>query len=223
MSKDRRNAVIIKLLEKMPPGATAREKLAVLLSRERYVHSLGTASAAVRFAADFGADADAAYTAGLIHDCAKDLAYEDAVSLPFPPGFEPDELEMSSPALLHGPAGAALAARLFGLTDTDILGAVRFHVTGRPDARPVDLAVKLADAVEPSRDFPGVNTLRDFALEDPAAAVVIWVYIKIEVARRRGLAVHRRSDEMLATVAGDVIARARRLYKNILDEIIEAC
>lgn len=222
MSKGLCNAVITKLLETITPGAIAEEKLAALLSEERYAHSVGTAEEAARLAANFDADADKAYTAGLLHDCAKDLYCEDARAVPFPSGLEPDERELSGSALIHGPAGAALAAELFAVTDAEVLGAVRFHVTGCPAPTSVDFAVWLADCVEPSRKYPGVGRLRDLSEIDPDAAVITWMLAKAEFARCRGFEPHPRLGEMLASLPDRLVAVGRRYFKEILPEINEA-
>ena len=46
------------------------------LNEERYLHSLGTAECAVELADKFGLDKEKAYTAGLLHDCAKCFSKE---------------------------------------------------------------------------------------------------------------------------------------------------
>ena len=43
------------------------------LSKKRYNHSVNVAGAALELARRYGGDADKAYVAGLLHDCAKDL------------------------------------------------------------------------------------------------------------------------------------------------------
>ena len=43
------------------------------LSKKRYTHSMNVANSAVELAKRYGADADKAYVAGLLHDVAKEI------------------------------------------------------------------------------------------------------------------------------------------------------
>jgi predicted HD superfamily hydrolase involved in NAD metabolism len=161
-------------------------------------------------------DEERAYTAGLLHDCGKDLPYEDAKALPFSPGLEPDAEELANKALIHGPAGAALAAEVFGISDPEILGAVRYHITGRPDPAPMDFVVMAADCIESTREFPGAEKLREVATADLDAAVVAWILLKVESGTRDDHKPHGRSGEMLASLPMPLVALGRRYYKDIL-------
>jgi predicted HD superfamily hydrolase involved in NAD metabolism len=213
------NDVVAKLIGTLPVKGSDEEKLAVLLGEERYAHSLSTAAEAARLAPYYEVDERKAFTAGLLHDCAKDLPYGDAKALPFPAAFEPDAEELASKAIIHGPASAALAAEVFGVTDPEVLGAVRYHVTGRPDPAPMDFVVEAADCIEPTRKYPGADKLREVASVDPDAAVVAWVLLKTESVRRKGRKPHPRSDEMLASLPTPLVALGRRYYKEILSAI----
>jgi predicted HD superfamily hydrolase involved in NAD metabolism len=210
---------ITKITEAVPVKGSIEEKLAVLLTEERYAHSVSTAAEAVKLASHYGVDEKIVFTAGLLHDCAKDIPRKEAKDLPFPAGFEPDADELASKALIHGPAGAALAVEVFGVTDPEILGAVRYHITGRPYPSPVDFVVMAADCIEPTRKFPGVGKLREIASVDPDAAVVAWILFKIESARRESRKPHARSDELLAALPAPLVALGRRHYKRMLSEI----
>ena len=48
-----------------------KNKLKSTLSEKRYKHSLGVCDEAVKLAEKYGADTEKAYTAGILHDCAK--------------------------------------------------------------------------------------------------------------------------------------------------------
>ncbi|UCE27754.1 MAG: bis(5'-nucleosyl)-tetraphosphatase (symmetrical) YqeK [Candidatus Coatesbacteria bacterium] len=217
MSKVIKNAVA-KIIETLPAEGSREEKLAALLTEERYAHSVSTAEEAARLAPYYEVDEEKAFTAGLLHDCGKDLSQEDAKALPFPPGFEPDAEELANKALIHAPAGAALAAEVFDVNDPEILSAVRYHITGRSDPASMDFVVMAADCIEPTREFPGAEKLRELATVDPDAAVVAWVLLKVESAARDGRKPHGRSGEMLASLPVPLVALGRRYYKEILSE-----
>ena len=210
------NDVVAKIIETLPAEGSREEKLAALLTEKRYAHSVSTAAEAARLAPYYEVDEEKAYNAGLLHDCGKDLPYEDAKALPFSPSLEPDAEELASKALIHGPAGAAVAAEVFGVDDPEILGAVRYHITGRPAPAPMDFVVMAADCIEPTREFPGAEKLREVAIADPDAAVVAWILLKVESGTRDGHKPHGRSGEMLASLPTPLVALGRRYYKDIL-------
>lgn len=130
------------------------------LSRKRYVHSMGVSNAARHLARLYGADPDKAELAGLVHDCAKDLSLEEMQHLAEEGDFDCDDYMFHSRALLHGPAGSVLARRIYNINDQDILSAIYYHTTGNPNMTLLEKIIFLADYIEPSRDFPGVEEIR---------------------------------------------------------------
>ncbi len=140
-----------------------KEQLADALSPKRFVHSQGVAGAARELARRYGADETAAETAGWLHDCAKQLPLAEMQAHVQAAGYSVDREMWNSPALLHGPAGAAVARACYGVTEVDILRAIFYHTVGRKMMTPLEKIVFLADYIEPSRNFPGVNTVRTAA------------------------------------------------------------
>ena len=125
-----------------------KSKLKGLLKEKRFIHSCGVAATARQLAIHYQyTDVDKAELAGLIHDCAKNLSLTD----------------MQQTALLHGPVGMILAQKWFAVKDKDILSAIYYHTTGRPNMSLLEKIVFLADYIEPSRDFPGVENLRELS------------------------------------------------------------
>lgn len=62
--------------------------------------------------------------------------------------------------LLHGPVGAYIAQSEFGITDEELLNAIRFHTTGRASMSRLEKIIFVADMIEPNRRFDGVERLR---------------------------------------------------------------
>lgn len=63
----------------------------------------------------------------------------------------------------HAFSAALTAQTEFGVDDPEILDALRFHTTGRADMTMLDKIIYLADYIEPGRNFPGVETVRQAA------------------------------------------------------------
>lgn len=141
-----------------------KDELSRELSEKRYRHSLGVCGEAVRMAELFGADTEKAYIAGLLHDCAKCLSGEELTKLYARSGADEDELKC--PPVIHAPLGVVVAREKYGITDTEILGAIRYHTVARENMPLLEKIIYVADMTEPMRSFPGVESLRRLSEQD---------------------------------------------------------
>jgi len=148
------------------------EQLRSQLSEKRYFHSIGVSQTAVRLAHQFGADVQKAALAGLLHDCARALPNAQLLSTAEEWGLRVDLIERCTPVLLHAKLGALLAARKYGVSDSEICQAIACHTTGGPGMTKLDKVIYLADVIEPSRSFQGVEELRKLAEESLNGALL---------------------------------------------------
>jgi len=154
----------------MPVEQVCR-KLQSALKPGRYQHTLGVADTARRLAPRFGVDPMRAYLAGLLHDCAKWMRYEEMVELVR--GNVPDltQDELANEPVLHAPAGMLVAQRDYGVCDPEILSAIRKHTVGSGGMTALEKLVYTADFVEPNRKpFDGLEDARALAETDLNAA-----------------------------------------------------
>ena len=119
------------------------------LSEERYSHSLGTAECAKELAEKFGENADKAYITGLLHDCAKCFSNEKLKEI-IDSNLHVEECEMLNYKTLHAPVSAYIAEKDFGVTDKEILSAIRWHTLGRIGMTTFEKIIFLADKIEPN-------------------------------------------------------------------------
>lgn len=119
------------------------------LSEERYSHSLGTAECAKELAEKFGENADKAYITGLLHDCAKCFSNEKLKEI-IDSNLHVEECEMLNYKTLHAPVSAYIAEKDFGVTDKEILSAIRWHTLGRIGMSTFEKIIFLADKIEPN-------------------------------------------------------------------------
>src|SRR5690606_5450316 len=110
--------------------------------------------------------------AAWLHDVAKELPQDTLLKLAERFGIIFDDEMAHMPHLWHAPVAAELARREFGVSDPDVLAAVRHHPTGRAGMSPLERIVFLADLIEPGRSFPGVDELRRLSTEDLDAALL---------------------------------------------------
>lgn len=149
------------------------EKLKQMISEKRLKHSLGVKTVAVHLASTYGVDIEKVSIAALLHDCAKGYNLEQSVELCKELDVELDEITRKCEKLIHAPLGAKIAKVQFGIEDTDILDAIAYHTTGRENMSIFEKIICLSDYIEPLRDFPGVERMRETAYKDIDRALVM--------------------------------------------------
>ena len=174
-----------------------KDILKLKLKQTRYNHSLGVADTAKELALRFGADPYKAYMAGLVHDCAKGYTNEELMDKIRAYGIELDECTLSSPQLLHSLVGAYELKDLYGICDDEIYDAVYYHTVGKKDMPLLTAIVYLADAIEPSREYPGVDEVRQQALTSLEKAVYLYTRRSVDYILERGFKVHPNAYEIL--------------------------
>ncbi len=166
------------------------EKLCNSLSEKRYTHSVYVAHTAVDMAEAFGADKSKAFIAGLMHDCAKGMDYKTAVAYAQEHGCSLDKETLNCPGIVHAPVGAVAAEVEYGITDSEILDAIRYHTVARENATLLDKIIYVADMIEPMRDFEEVNRLRELAKKDIDAAYTETLKISLKFNLEKGNIIH---------------------------------
>jgi predicted HD superfamily hydrolase involved in NAD metabolism len=142
-------------------------KVREYISGKRYLHTVGVRYTAAALAMAFGEDIAKAEAAGLLHDCAKKIPDEKKLKLCEKNHIEITECEKRNPFLLHTKVGAFMAEKDFGIKDPDILNAIRYHTTGRPEMSRLEQIIFIADYIEPRRDkAKNLKALRQAAFRD---------------------------------------------------------
>lgn len=154
MAKDTDRLTLYKELEKQ-------------LKYSRFVHTMGVTFTATSLAMRYGADVKRAELAGLLHDCAKYVPVDEMERICREGGLEISSFERGNGALLHSKAGSVLARTKYGVTDKEVLDAIRFHTTGRPGMTLLDKIIFIADYMEPGREeAPDLSIVRPLAFSD---------------------------------------------------------
>ncbi len=157
------------------------------LSQKRYDHVMSVARYATYLSSFHGIDAYDAYVGAIAHDCTKYL--DDAGQLEY---FEKNNISLSdsdrlSPKIWHQISGAHFARHTLGIENDDIINAVRYHTTGRAGMSPLEKLVCLADSIEPTRDYDGVENMRKVAKTSLDRALLLSFDRLVEYVKIRGL------------------------------------
>ncbi len=171
------------------------------LNYRRIPHVLGTEQEAIRLAERYGGDVEKARRAALLHDCTKKLGMEEQLALCKQYGIQLDELEQREVKLLHSKTGAAIARDIYGVDD-EICSAIWYHTTGHANMSKLEKIIYLADYIEPSRNFPGVDKLRKVCYEDLDKGLLLGLEMTIEEMTNTGNPVHRATIEARDALIG---------------------
>lgn len=171
-----------------------RRKGYAMLRPRRVPHVQGCEQEAIRLAERWGADPEKAAEAAILHDCTKKELLPEQLLLCEKYGIIPDEVERVNGKLLHAKTGAAVAEQEFGLR-SDVVEAIRWHTTGKPDMTLLEKILYMADYIEPTRDFEGVDTLRELAYSDLDRAMLLGMEMSLADIRSRNEEPHRDTLE----------------------------
>ena len=164
------------------------ERLHREITEKRMHHTAYVVQEAIMLAKRFNVDAKRARLAALLHDCAKSFPEEKL--LPF--------ADTNPPILpiLHAPAGAEYAKTVYGIDDPEVLRAIRLHTTGEANMTDLDKVVYLADMIEPSRTYEGVEEIRK--VEDLNQMMRLALSRTIWYIKQRNFEVHPATQRALA-------------------------
>lgn len=153
-------------------------------SEKRKIHTEGVRKTAIRLAEKYGADPKKAEVAALFHDMYRGVPV-NALNY-YVKHLGLDRRYMDNCNLAHGKIAAIIMKRDYGIEDSDILNAVSFHTTGRAGMSLLEKIIYIADAIEPSRRYPGVDELREAAEKDLDLACLLSLEHTIEYVKSQG-------------------------------------
>ena len=132
------------------------ERVRAALPEKRWDHTCKVVLTGLQLNAELGLPSESVFVACLLHDCMK---YSEIVH----DGVPRDTVGTK---VMHAFNGAEEARIAYGITDEDVINAIRYHTTGRAGMSTLEKLVYLADMIEPNRHFEGVDELRELTDED---------------------------------------------------------
>ncbi|MBP1930484.1 bis(5'-nucleosyl)-tetraphosphatase (symmetrical) YqeK [Ammoniphilus resinae] len=133
------------------------------MTEHRFIHTLGVASTAEALAKQYGADPEEADLAGILHDYCKFWEREKMEEIIQREESISAVLLLYDKELWHAPVGAYIVERDLGITNQNVLDAIRYHTSGRKNMTLLEKILWVADYIEPGRQFPGVDEIRELA------------------------------------------------------------
>lgn len=160
------------------------------LQEKRFNHSLNVAKAAKALAERYGEDVERAYVCGLLHDIEKNSPDEEQQEYMF---RFPDipEVVAKTPKLWHAAAGAAFVRDELGITDPEMISAIKYHTTAKAGMTMLEKIIYIADFISDERDYPGVDEVREAAFDDINKAILIGTRFTLEELLRQGRVINQ--------------------------------
>ena len=168
-----------------------------LLNPNRVRHVLGCRDTAVELARRWGADETDAARAGMLHDITKALDGPLQLTVCQEYGKILDAFSRKYPKTLHALTGSLVAERIFG-ENPQVVAAIRNHTTGRAEMGLLETIIYVADYMEPNRDFPGVEELRELAFTDIYGALKLGLRMTLDHLARQGSEVSPETQQTIA-------------------------
>ena len=150
-----------------------------LLNPNRVAHVLGCRDTAVELARRWGANETDAARAGILHDITKAIDGPLQLTLCDAYGKILSDFSKRYPKTLHALTGSLVAQRIFGENEA-VVSAIEHHTTGKADMNLLETIIYVADYMEPNRNFPGVEQLRQLAFTDIRAALKLGLEMTLE-------------------------------------------
>ncbi|MDD3478478.1 MAG: bis(5'-nucleosyl)-tetraphosphatase (symmetrical) YqeK [Candidatus Izemoplasmatales bacterium] len=157
----------------------------------RLQHVEAVAKLAKELAIHYGINPEKAMVAAYLHDATKYLSPEET-SRYLQKEVVPDHL---IPEFVHAYSAAGLAQDQ-GVKDPEILNAIRYHTSGRPQMAMLEKIVFLADYAEETRGFDNLK-VRQVAFENLDEAIILTLQEILSFLASRGKPIDRSSQATL--------------------------
>lgn len=167
-----------------------------LLKPNRVAHVLGCRQTATLLAKRWGADETDAARAGLLHDITKALDGPLQLTLCQAYGSILSDFSRQNPKTLHALTGSLVAKHIFGENEA-VVAAIASHTTGKANMNTLEKIIYVADYMEPNRDFPGVERLRQYADTDLDLALKTGLEMTLAMLKEQGKEISLESQQAL--------------------------
>ena len=143
--------------------ASLRESVAERMSEKRYTHTLGVEDMAARIGEIYCPDkVNMLRAAALLHDITKETTPEGHKQICRELGVEMSLQMENAPPTQHSYTASLLIPVLYPhFADEEIIGAVKYHTTGRADMTLPEKIIYLSDYIDVTRTFSDCVELRN--------------------------------------------------------------
>lgn len=157
-----------------------KEILKSKLSEKRYNHCINVSKKAVELSLKYGVNEQHAMIAGLLHDITKELSEEEHIKIFREGNINLEEIYNTNLKLWHAKSAAVYVNKHLGISDEDILNAIKYHTTGRKNMSTLEKIIYISDAISEERTYNDVDKVRKAANENLDLAMVLLLALTIK-------------------------------------------
>ena len=128
------------------------------LPEKRLIHTAEVTVTALKKVKELNLDKNKVITACILHDAAKYIDHTTVKGFKLPDG-------VPNP-VVHAFLGAYIAKNHLKIDDEEIIDAIRYHTSGKPEMSVLGKLLFTADMIEKNRIYDGVERLREIYEED---------------------------------------------------------
>ncbi|MCT4632194.1 MAG: bis(5'-nucleosyl)-tetraphosphatase (symmetrical) YqeK [Firmicutes bacterium] len=172
-----------------------KDKVKGKLKKKRFLHTEGVVDTAVELCKIYGIDGQKAILAGYLHDYTKYMKKDEILEIVKREKIKLNEVEKHNLFLVHGYTAAVVARDEFAISDEEVLDAIRYHTFGRVNMTILDMIMYVADAIEPEREYDGIEQLRKLAKKDIEKAYLMALEHSIKYVIDKNQMIHPNSIE----------------------------
>ena len=148
-----------------------KEEIKEKLTEKRFLHSLSVMDMCKDLALRFNADVKKAKLIGLVHDMAKEISDDEMISYALKNKIKITDEEKNNPRILHGKIAGDLAKKKYDF-DEEMCEAIAYHTTGKENMTLLQKILFVADKIDKTRKYEGVEELRKLAFENLDEAII---------------------------------------------------
>lgn len=148
-----------------------KNDLKKVLKESRYNHSICVMNMCELLAKKYNGDIKRARFVGLMHDMAKDMTKEEKIKYVKENNLECSIIEEKIVEILHGKIAADICKKSYGF-DEEMCTAIQYHTTGKENMTLLEKILFVADKIDETREYEGVEELRKLAFEDLDKAII---------------------------------------------------
>lgn len=148
-----------------------KEEMKEKISEKRYLHSVGVMNMCQKLAIKYDGDVKRAKLIGLVHDMAKEMTDEQMINYVHKNNIAISKIEEFTPQILHGKIAADMCKKKY-VFDEEMCEAIAVHTTGKPQMTLLQKILFVADKIDETRTYEGVDELRKIAFKNLDKAIL---------------------------------------------------
>lgn len=178
------------------------------VSIKRFNHTMAVVDMSIKLAKIYNADIEKCKIAAVLHDICKEMNMEEMKKIckeNFSEDLSDEDLENNE--ILHPFAGAYWIEQNLGISDIEILNAVKNHTLGNKNMSLIEKIVYIADAVEITRNYPDVEKIRELTFKDLECGILFEAEKKEKYLESMGKKSHKNSLAMQENLKEEIAKR----------------